>query len=233
MAYSYGVFSPSPVCWRLEIKRNWGMCFPSSLNWIIHGLFPHYIFSTDMCASHQAVLWQIQRSFPWKSKYQHCVPVSICQGWGEEEDFTFQCSYFSRDIQLVLSCLSFIFSLSLSLIVNPMPLLSWRRYKSTRIGSHTNHSGKESTLVSSKCQVRTAGWTGVEPCFYLLLWGFSCSCKLWCSGCVLRSQSSSPEVPEFKPNSGNFSIWFSICLQEAPWDFPLPAPPPPPCLFHF
>ncbi len=55
-------------------------------------------------------------------------------------DFTFQCLYFSGDIQLVPTCLSFIFSLSL--IVNPMPLLSWRRYKSTRIGSHTNHSDR-------------------------------------------------------------------------------------------
>ncbi len=37
-----------------------------------------------------------------------------------------------------------------------------------------------------------------------------CVCvAVWCSGCVL---GSGPWGPEFKPNSGNFSIRFSICL---------------------
>ncbi len=38
-----------------------------------------------------------------------------------------------------------------------------------------------------------------------------CTCA--CSGCVL---GSGPWGSEFKPNSGNFSIWFSICLPPAP-----------------
>ncbi len=48
-----------------------------------------------------------------------------------------------------------------------------------------------------------------------------CVC-VWCSGCVL---GSGPEVPEFKPNSGQFSISFSICL--------LPAPPVHPAVIGY
>ncbi len=55
-----------------------------------------------------------------------------------------------------------------------------------------------------------------------LLWpsGDSCVCVcvcVWCSGYVL---GSGPQVPEFKPNSGIFSIWFSICLLPAPPVYP-------------
>ncbi len=45
---------------------------------------------------------------------------------------------------------------------------------------------------------------------------------VWCSGCVL---GSGPEVPDFKPYSGQFSIWFSIGF--------LPAPPVQPALIGY
>ncbi len=57
-----------------------------------------------------------------------------------------------------------------------------------------------------------------KPCIFKSVCCVVCVCvcvcvAVWCSGCVL---GSGPQVPEFKPNSGIFSIWFSIFLPAPP-----------------
>ncbi len=43
-------------------------------------------------------------------------------------------------------------------------------------------------------------------CVYVFVCVCLCVCMWWLCGVVVVSWAQGPEVPEFKPNSGNFSI---------------------------